>query len=167
MKTFLLTAIAFVALPALSGLLPELNLTTARLDLHLPLIVFLAMTGTGVEGAFGAFAIGYLADVHSGHPMGLFLSASMFIYVLARLFAPVVEPRSRWSFAVLALLFDLAYGFFTLALATMSPLTASGSVSSVFLTAPLTAIAAWLLWPLLALIERRKKRRERGTLTLR
>lgn len=167
MKTFLLTAIAFVALPALSGLLPALHLQTARVDLHLMLIAFLALTGAGIEGAIGAFAIGYLADLHSGHPMGLFLSASMFTYVVARLFSPLVEPRSRWSFAALILGFDAIYGLVTLALARLSPFTSNGSLGSALSTALATALIAWLCWPLFEAIERRCKKKDRAELRLR
>ncbi len=167
MKPFLITAFAFVALPALSGLLPELHLQSARIDLHLPLILFLALTGPGIEGALGAFAIGYLVELHSGHPMGLFLSASMFAYAVARLFSPLVEPRSRWSFAALALGFDALYGLAALGLARLSPFARSGSLGAVCSTALLTALAAWLCWPLLQAIERRCRKKDRAGLRLR
>lgn len=167
MKTFLLTAIAFVALPALSGLMPELHLQAARIDLHLPLVVFLALTGPGIEGAFGAFAIGYLVELHSGHPMGLFLSSSMFTYAIARLFSPLVDPRSRWSFAALILGFDVVYGLIALWLARLSPFTQSGSLRAVLSTSLLTALVAWLSWPLFEAIERRCKKRDRAELRLR
>ena len=167
MKTFLLTAIAFALLPALGGVLPELHLTTARLDLHLPFILFLALTGPGIEGALGAFAIGYFVELQSGHPMGLWLSATMCTFVVARLFSPLIDARSALGFGAIAFGFDLIYGFTALALASLGPLTGSGSAASVLWTALLTAPAAALCWPLFDAIEQRLRKKERGGLRLR
>ncbi|MDR0965520.1 MAG: hypothetical protein LBM75_03280 [Myxococcales bacterium] len=167
MKTFLVTALAFVAIPAMGALLPGLRLETARVDLHLTFVVFLALACPTIEGAIGAFAIGYFVELQTGHPMGLFLSATMFTYALARLCSPLVDVHSLWSFGILILGFDVFYGLITLGLATLSPFTRSGSLASVLLSAPLTALAAGLCWPLFMALSRRAKQRGRQALRLR
>ncbi|GEM_PF-7087085 len=167
MKNFCITAAAFVVLPALAGLLPSLRLVTIQLDIHLVFIAFLALGNPGIGGAVCAFAIGYLADLLTGLPTGLSLSTGMFTFVLARLLSPVAGEPSAPAFGVMTFVFAAAAGFFSLALGTVSPLTAGRGAGSVILSALALAPVAALLFVPLSAIERRFRKKDRMELRLR
>ena len=167
MKNLCITAAAFVLLPALAGLLPCLRLVTVQLDLHLVFIVFLALGNPGIGGAACAFAIGYLADLLTGLPMGLSLSTGMFTFVAARLLAPVAGEPSAPAFGIMTFVFAAAAGFFAMALGSASPLTSGRGAGSVILSALALAPVAALLFPPLSAIERRFKKKDRMELRLR
>ena len=56
-----------------------------RIDVTLALVVFLGLRANTVEGAFTSFAIGYLLDVFTGRPTGLYPFLAVLVFLLVRL----------------------------------------------------------------------------------
>ncbi len=101
------------ALLPLFGALPAGALATARADVPLAAVLWLAVGPAGViEGAIGAFACGTIADfLYWVHP-GLFTLLAMVLFVLARVGASALDVRGAASFAALCALGSLVEALF-------------------------------------------------------
>ncbi len=95
-------ALCLLLLPIEAALLPFLGLSTARADLALCAVLWLAIAQDGViEGAVGAYVCGTVADLlYAVHP-GLFALLALSMYTLARIFAGGLDVRGPGGFAVL------------------------------------------------------------------
>jgi len=167
MKLVLVTLLTVLLLAVESALLRPLGVGPARLDLQVAIILFLALHGSTLEGAFGSFLVGCLVDLYSGQPSGLYAFSSVVVYLGGRLVAPFVDVRSAWRFAPLAGVLDLLHNLVAWSLVLFT--TAGGADRSAMLaamptTACFAALAALALWPLLNRLERLFKKPERGLL---
>ncbi|HUB09082.1 MAG TPA: hypothetical protein VMB50_18880 [Myxococcales bacterium] len=95
-------ALCLICLPIEAALLPFLGLSTARADLALCAVLWLAVAQDGVvEGAVGAYVCGTVADLlYAVHP-GLFALLALLLYTLVRVFAGALDVRGPWGFSAL------------------------------------------------------------------
>jgi hypothetical protein len=154
---FLLTVfIALVLLIVESVVVKYLGLSVSRIDVTVALVAFLALRAGTLEGAFSAFAVGYLLDLMSGRPTGLYTFLAVLTFLVGRLTAQMVSVRSGLAFALFAMAADLGHGFFAVLLTWLTSPTGQAVLSNLAalpLQVFLTGIAAWLLYPLLKRIE--------------
>lgn len=163
----LLISLASLALVALEcALLRPLGLSVARIDVHVAVVLFLALRCQTLEGAFGAFAVGYFFDVLSGQPSGLYVFTAVLTFLIARLVSPFVDVRSIKGFVPLSAAIDLLHNLAALSLASLgaSEVSRAPAFAAIWPTAGLTALAALLVWPLLRSIESLFKKPDRGLL---
>jgi len=159
-----LASLALVAVEC--ALVRALGLSVARIDVHVAVVLFLALRCQTLEGAAGAFAVGYFFDVLSGQPSGLYVFSAVLIFLVARLLSPFVDVRSAKGFAPLAAAVDLLHNLAAVWLATIGAqgISRAAAFGAIWPTAALTALAALGVWPLLRSIENLFKKPERGLL---
>lgn len=167
MKFSLTVLIALVLLILESVLVKYLGLTVSRIDVTVALVAFLALRAGTFEGAFSAYAVGYLMDLMSGRPTGLYTFLAVLVFLVGRLTAQLVSVRSGFAFAMFAMAADLGHGLLAVILSWLTS-TSGQAVVSTLAALPLqiflTGVAAWLLYPLLKRIEPGADRPQLGML---
>lgn len=152
MRFLAVTVLALLLLSVESVLVKALGLEVTRIDVGLALVVFAALRLSTVEGAFSAFAVGYLLDVFTGRPTGLFPALAMLVFLLVRGASLVVDGRSRISYlgftAAATFVHALLAVFFTW-LTSRNGIGHVASLSGVPLQVVLTLLAGLAMWPLL------------------
>lgn len=155
MKFLVTVGLALLLLTVESVLVQQMGMAISRIDVTVVLVAFLALRASTQEGAISSFAVGYLLDLMSGQPTGLFTFLAVFIFLLGKLVVKLVEVRSRLTFALFAMGADVGHGllasFFTWLTARegVAAVTLSGLPTQV----ALTGLAAALLHPLLRRFE--------------
>lgn len=162
MKVFMTLVIALVAIPFACGLAPALGMTEARLDVHVALAVFLGVACPGVRGILGAFAVGWLADLMTGHPTGLVMCATLYAYVFSRIRGAFDDIVSPVEFAFLCAVIEVVYGFSCRVMAMLGGLPVAPSMTGLFLSALALAPVAALLFVPLSFLERRYRKNPRS-----
>ena len=118
-------------------------------------MVVLALRAGMREGALSSFAVGYLLDLMSGQPTGLFTFLAVFLFLTGKLVARLMDVRGRASFVLFAMGGDLTHGALTSFFTWLT--TKDGSASALLpglpLQVTLTGVAAALLYPLLRRFE--------------
>jgi hypothetical protein len=160
MKFLVTVGIALALLTLESVVVKQAGMVLGRIDVTVVLVAFLALRATLMEGAFSAFAVGYLLDLMSGQPTGLFTFLAVFIFLVGRLVATFVDVRGGVSFALFAMGADVGHGLLS---AFFTWLTVKdGSTGSLLSGLPvqilLTGAAALALFPLLRRFEADKER---------
>src|SRR5262249_47470254 len=119
-----------------------------------------------VEGALTSFCVGYLVDLMSGQPTGLFTFLSVFTFLICRLAGTLVDIRTGVSFALFAAAADLGHALLSVFFLwlTSSPRAAASLLSGLWLQLILTAAAALCLFPLLKRIHAGRDVAEAGLL---
>ena len=152
MKTILGSAlIAMVLLSIEAVLVKYLGLQVSRIDISVALVAFIAIRSAVIEGAVASFTVGYLLDLMSGRPTGLFTFLAVLMFLFLRLADTLVEVRRPSGFAMFAAGAELAHGVLA---AFFSWLTSkdghvfTSSLAGLPLSVPLTGLAAFLLFPL-------------------
>ncbi len=144
------------------------GLSVTRLDVTIAIVVFLGLRATTVEGAFTAFGIGYLLDVFSGRPTGLYPFLAVLVFLLVRLLSSFVDARARVLYAAMSGAAVLGHALLAVFFSMITSVTGGGSavftLSGVPMQIALTAIAAYLLWPLLTKIDPGQERPRTGVL---
>ncbi|MBX7097856.1 MAG: hypothetical protein K1X89_09100 [Myxococcaceae bacterium] len=167
MKVLALVGIGLLLLCVESVAVKSLGFSVTRVDVTLLLVVFLSLSAGLVEGAFAAFALGYLLDVFTGRPTGLFPFLAVLTYLVVRLGSVVVDARGRGLFALVTGAAVVAHGLFATFFTWLTSRAAQSPVASVSglpLQAVLTMAAALALWPLLQRLDPGKERPEPGAL---
>jgi hypothetical protein len=72
----------------------------AGLDVTLVIVAFLALKAVPLEGAATSFGVGYLLDVMSGRPSGLYTFLAVLAFVGGRLGSSLVVVNNRHRFAL-------------------------------------------------------------------
>lgn len=154
MKFLAFSGLALLLLSVESVLVKSLGLEVTRIDVGLAIVVYVALRATTLEGAFSAFAVGYLLDVFTGRPTGLYPFLAVLVFLLVRGAGQLVDGRSRGGYAlfVAAATFGhaLLVGFFTW---LTSRQEGGVSWSGLPLQVLLATGAGLLLWPLFKRIE--------------
>ena len=142
-----------------------LGLSVARIDVTVAIVAFLALKAGLLEGALAAYAVGYLLDLMTGQPTGLYTLVALMTFLLGRLAASLVDVRSAISFAGFAMAGDVAHGLLSWAIGgvTGKQLHLAG-LAGLPLEVVLTGLAALLLYPLLRRFGLGAERREPGLL---
>jgi rod shape-determining protein MreD len=156
MKFLVTMALALLLLTLESVVVQQLGLAISRIDVTVVLVAFLAVRASTLEGAITSFSVGYLLDLMSGQPTGLFTFLAVFTFLVGKLVVSLVEVRGRAAFVLFAMGADVGHGvlagFFTWLT------TKEGSVSAALLPGlplqvTLTGVAAAFLYPLLRRFE--------------
>jgi hypothetical protein len=156
MKFLVTLGLALLLLTLESVVVQQLGLAISRIDVTVVLVAFLAMRATTLEGAISSFGVGYLLDLMSGQPTGLFTFLAVFTFLVGKLVVSLVEVRSRAAFVLFAMGADVGHGvlasFFTW-LTTKEGGSASALLPGLPLQVTLTGVAAVFLYPLLRRFE--------------
>ena len=155
MRFFAFSVLALLLLSLESVLVKSFGFEVTRIDVGLALVVYAALRSTTVEGAFSAFSVGYLLDVFTGRPTGLYPALAVLVFLLVRGAGVLVDGRSRASYALFIALATAGHAFLAV---FFSWLTSRGhghvlSLSGVPLQVVLTTLAGLAMWPLLKKIE--------------
>jgi len=152
----LLTALALVLLSIEAVLVKTFGFEVTRIDVTIAIIVFVAVRSKTIEGALTSFAIGYLLDVFTGRPSGLYPALAVLVFLLARAAAQLLDGKSRLGYALFSAGATVGHSLVAFLLTWLTSKNADGrvlSLTAVPLQVLLTAITAALLFPLLAKIE--------------
>ncbi len=151
MKFVITVVLALLLLTVEAVIVKYLGFAVTRIDATVAIIVFLALRASTLEGAFSAFTIGYLLDVMSGQPTGLYVFLGVLTFLLARLAASLVDVRSAPSFAAFTMGADLGHGLLAVFFSWMTSKATGAffSIGSLLLQVLLTGVAALFLYPLL------------------
>lgn len=166
MRLLLTLGLALLLLTVQSVLLLTFGMQALRADVTVLMVAFLALRATRVEGAFGAFALGYLLDLTSGRPTGLFTFLAVLLFLMGRVLSPLLDVRTPISFALFAAAADAVHGLLA---AFFVWLTSTGPGASSMLAAlpgqvVLTGLAALALYPLLRRVDPGSDRPQVGAL---
>lgn len=156
MKGALLTALALVLLSIEAVLVKTFGFEVTRIDVTIAIIVFMAVRSKTIEGSLTSFAIGYLLDVFTGRPSGLYPALAVLVFLLARAAAQLLDGKSRLGYALFAAGATVGHSLVAFLLMWLTSKNADGrvlSLTAVPLQALLTGVTAALLFPLLAKIE--------------
>jgi rod shape-determining protein MreD len=167
MKFFLTVVLALALLTVESVVVRYLGFSIVRIDVTVAIVAFLALRAGTLEGAVSAYGVGYLLDLTSGQPTGLYTFLAVFTFLLGRLAASLVDVRSRVAFALFALGADVGHSLLAIFFSWLTS-KAGGYGASAFAAIPvqalLTALAALLLYPLLHRIDSGEDRAHAGYL---
>ncbi len=167
MKFLVTAAMALVLLSLEAVLVKYLGFSITRIDVTVALVAFLALRANTQEGAISAFTIGYLLDLSTGRPTGLYTFLAVLMFLLGKLAASLVDVRSGPSFALFAMGTDAAHGLLAVFFTWMTaPKVAVGGValSTLPVQVLLTGAAALVLYPLLRKLDPGNERPQVGAL---
>lgn len=156
MKGALLATLALVLLSIEAVLVKTFGFEVTRIDVTIAIIVFMAVRSKTIEGSLTAFAIGYLLDVFTGRPSGLYPALAVLVFLLARAAAQLLDGKSRLGYALFSAGATVGHSLVAFLLMWLTSKNADGrvlSLTAVPLQAFLTGVTAALLFPLLAKIE--------------
>lgn len=147
--------LALLLLSVESVLVKSFGFDVTRIDVGMALVVYAALRCTTIEGAFCAFSVGYLLDVFTGRPTGLYPALAVLVFLLVRGAGVVVDTRSRGPYALFIAVATVGHALLAV---FFSWLTSAGSsqvfsLSGVPLQVLLTTLAGVAMWPLLKKIE--------------
>jgi hypothetical protein len=155
MKFLVTLALALLLLILESVVVQQLGLAISRIDVTVVLVAFLAVRASTLEGAISSFSVGYLLDLMSGQPTGLFTFLAVFTFLVGKLVVSLVEVRGRAAFVLFAMGADVGHGllasFFTWL--TAKDGAAWALLPGLPLQVVLTGVAAAFLHPLLRRFE--------------
>ncbi len=155
MKFFAFSFLALLLLSVESVLVNTFGFEVTRIDVGLALVVYAGLRCTTVEGAFSAFSVGYLLDVFTGRPTGLYPALAMLVFLLVRGAGVVVDTRSRGPYALFVAVATAGHAVLAVFFSWLT--SAEGgqvfSLSGVPLQVILTTLAGQAMWPLLKKIE--------------
>lgn len=164
MKFLVTVVLALLLLTLESVVVQRAGLVLSRIDVTVVLLSFLALRASLLEGACSAFAVGYLLDLMSGQPTGLFTFLGVFTFLVGRLVDSLLDVRGPVAFVLFTMGADVGHGLLS---AFFSWLTVKdGSATAVLpglpLQVALTGVAAAALYPLLRRLEARQERTQVG-----
>lgn len=156
MRVLGFAALALVLLAVESVLVKHLGLEVTRVDVGLALVVYAALRATPLEGALTAFSVGYLLDVFSGRPTGLYPFLGVLTFLAVRAAGVVVDGRSRGIYALLGAAASLGHSLLAVFFSWLTSPSGSAGAWSLWglpVQMVLTAGAGLALWPVLLRLE--------------
>lgn len=152
MKALTCAAIAAILLAIEAVVVRYLGLSISRIDVTLTIVAALAMRAAVVEGAFSSFCVGYLLDLMSGRPTGLYTFLAVLMFLLLRLADTFIEVRRAGGFVAFVaggeVVHQVLAAFFTW-MTSKDEHVFSASLRGLPTSVMLTALAGLLLFPLL------------------
>jgi len=142
-----------------------LGLEITRLEATIAIIVFVGVRASIIEGAFTAFAVGYLLDVFTGRPTGLYPFLGMFCFLAAKLASQVLDGRSLVGFMGFVGAASAAQALLALAFTWLTSRTMVGhsfSLGGLPLAVLFAALMGGALYPWLKRIEPGETRADGG-----
>lgn len=150
MKLVLTLVLTLLFLALESVAVKYLGTSVARIDVTVAIVAFLSLRAGLLEGAAAAYAIGYLLDLMTGRPTGLYTLLAVITFLLGRVVGSLVDVRSGRSFALFAMAADVTHGLLAWGIGGVSgKQMALSGLSGLPLEVFLTGLAALLLYPLL------------------
>lgn len=128
-----------------------LEMPVSRIDVTVGIITFLALRSFTLEGAFSAFGLGYLLDLMSGRPTGLYTFLAVLTFLAGRLAGSLVEVRNRVSFTLFATGAEAGHALLAMILSWMVTADSAGLSSELRalpLQIALTGLCAFAFHPL-------------------
>jgi rod shape-determining protein MreD len=156
MKTAIFSGLALLMLSIESVLVKSLGFENTRIDVGLALVVFVGLRASAVSGATTSFMVGYLFDVFTGRPTGLFPFLAVLVFLIVRSAGRVVDGRARSSVVLFVAAATLVHALLAVLFTWLTSRNGEGHVYSLSgspLQIVLTTIVGALLWPLLRKIE--------------
>jgi rod shape-determining protein MreD len=151
------SSLALLLLSFEAVIVKTFDFDVTRIDVGLAIVVFAALRATALEGALSACAVGYLLDVFTGKPTGLYPFLAVLVFLLVRGVNQVVDGRSRTMFALLVAASTVGHALLAVFFSWLTTSSGGGghvlSLSGVPLQVFLTTFAGLLMWPLLMKIE--------------
>ena len=167
MKFGLTVLVALALLTLESVAVKYLGFAITRIDGTVAVVAFLALRAGTLEGAISAFSVGYLLDLMSGRPTGLYTFLAVLVFLAGRLAAQLVHVRTAFAFALFAMAADVGHGLAAVLLSWLTVSSGRGvlaTLAALPLQVVLTGLAAWLLYPLLKRIDAGAERPQLGLL---
>ncbi len=167
MKVLVTCLLALLLLSLESVVVQKLGLSVVRIDVTVAIIAFLALRANTLEGAASSFVIGYLLDLMSGRYTGLYTFLGVFLFILGKMVASLVDVRSGPMFALYAMGGDVVHVLLAVLFSWITAKEAVGGaaiLSGLPVQVLLTGLAALLLHPLLRRLDRGGERPQLGTL---
>lgn len=167
MKFLSFSALALVLLAVESVLAQALGLEITRLEATAALVIFIGVRGTVLEGAFTAFAVGYLLDVFTGRPTGLYPFLAMVNFVGAKLISQVMDGRSLLGFSAFVAVGSAAQALLALFFTWLTSRSLVGhafSLRGLPLLVVFAVLVGALLYPWLKKLEPGEARQDPGAL---
>jgi len=165
---FLVTAgMSLVLLSIEAVVVKYLGLSLTRIDVTVTLVAFLALRASTQEGAIASFVIGYLLDLMTGRPTGLYTFLAVLLFLLGRLAASLVDVRTGPRFALFAMGADAAHGVLAFLFSWLTAPKGAGpamSLATLPLEVVLTGAVSLAIYPLLRKLDPGTERPEVGTL---
>lgn len=160
----LVLTLLFLALESVA--VKYVGLGVARIDVTVAIVAFLSLRAGLLEGAVASYAVGYLLDLMTGRPTGLYTLLAVVTFLLGRVVGSLVDVRSARSFALFAMAADATHGLLAWGIGSVSgrQMALSG-LSGLPLEVLLTGLAALLLYPLLKRFGLGAERRDPGLLS--
>jgi len=143
-----------------------LGLSVSRIDVTVAVVAFLSLRASTVEGAMSSFVVGYLLDLMSGRPTGLYTFLAVLTFLIGRLAASLVDVRSAAVFVIFAMAADLVHGLLAIFFSWLTSRDAAfgSKLLAIPLQVALTGLAALLLYPLFRKFDSGAERSEVGLL---
>lgn len=167
MKFISTVVLALLLLTIESVVVKYLGFAVTRIDVTVAMVAFLALRAGVLDGAFSSFCIGYLLDLMSGRPTGLYTFLAVLVFLLGRIGNSLLDVRTVGAFGVFAMGLDLLHSllalFFTW-MTTKEADTLGFSFGGFGMQILLTGLAAMLLFPLLRRVDPGSERPEVGAL---
>lgn len=157
MKVLAMALLALVFLSVEVVLEQSFGAASVRLDVGVALVVYMALRASVLEGAFTGFVVGYLFDVMTGRPTGLYPFLGVLTFLLVRMAGQFFDGRTRGAYAIFTAVAATLHGLLAL---FFGWLTSRGEDARAFvplLVLPVQVVAATvvaaIVWPLLRRIE--------------
>jgi len=166
MKFITTVALTLLLLTLESVVVKYLGLTVTRIDVTVAVVAFLSLRASTVEGAFSSFVVGYLLDLMSGRPTGLYTFLAVLTFLVGRLAASLVDVRSALVFVIFTMAADLGHGLLAIFFSWLTSRDAAfgSTLSALPLQVALTGLAALALYPLFRKFDSGGERSEVGLL---
>ncbi|HTS80699.1 MAG TPA: hypothetical protein VMH40_08895 [Myxococcaceae bacterium] len=160
----LLLTLFFLALESVA--VKYVGLGVARIDVTVAIVAFLSLRAGLLEGAVASYAVGYLLDLMTGRPTGLYTLLALVTFLLGRIAAGLVDVRTARSFALFAMAADATHGLLAWGITGVSGKQVHlAGLSGLPLEVFLTGVAALLLYPLLRRFGLGAEKRDPGLLS--
>ena len=167
MRFLATTGIALFLLSLESVVVKYLGFSVTRIDVTVAILVFLGLRANTLEGAFSSFAIGYLLDVMSGKPTGLYTFLAVLIFVLVRLAGTLVDARSAGMFVLFVAAADIGHGLLVVLFGWMTSPSGTApmwALSGSLVHVAITSAAAYFMWPVFRRLDPATDRPQIGAL---
>ena len=102
MRPALAFGAALVLVAVQAALLRYVGGGAFSLSLALPVVVYLSLHAGNVDGALGAAAVGYVADLMAGGPKGLMTFLAVALFLVNRLAVAALSIHGKTGFAILS-----------------------------------------------------------------
>ena len=157
MRFFLLLTFGFLCILIQSNLFLYHHLFPIKPDLTIPLAAYISLFFSPAQGVVFVLIIGYLMDITSGGPLGLYIFLRIMIFLIVYLFKGQLAFENKFFFLGAVMAFFLCEAFLAGLLFRFMGITL-GTTQKVLTTALYQGVFTIIIWvvlsPLLTKLER-------------